>query len=91
MLYFQWSDGIGVYSCTCMWCIYLVRYTFSGQTGSGKTFTMIGPSGNMDNFQHKMRGVIPRSFEYLFNLIKEQQEQVAKYRLPSNYQEVRPC
>ncbi|XP_077983161.1 kinesin-like protein KIF15 [Glandiceps talaboti] len=47
-----------------------------GQTGSGKTFTMIGPSENddCDNFQHELRGVIPRSFEYLFNLIGREQE-----------------
>ncbi|GFS06717.1 kinesin-like protein KIF15 [Elysia marginata] len=45
-----------------------------GQTGSGKTFTMLGPSENSDNFQHELRGVIPRSFEYLFSLIAHQQE-----------------
>ncbi|XP_059164897.1 kinesin-like protein KIF15 isoform X2 [Physella acuta] len=45
-----------------------------GQTGSGKTFTMLGPSENSDSFQHELRGVIPRSFEYLFSLIAHQQE-----------------
>ncbi|BFZ12897.1 hypothetical protein BsWGS_15935 [Bradybaena similaris] len=45
-----------------------------GQTGSGKTFTMLGPSENADSFQHELRGVIPRSFEYLFSLIAHQQE-----------------
>ncbi|KAL5020979.1 hypothetical protein ScPMuIL_000134 [Solemya velum] len=40
-----------------------------GQTGSGKTFTMLGPAEDSQNFQHEMRGVIPRSFEHLFNLI----------------------
>lgn len=45
-----------------------------GQTGSGKTFTMLGPSENSDSFQHELRGVIPRSFEYLFNLIAHQTE-----------------
>ncbi|KAK3745794.1 hypothetical protein RRG08_030668 [Elysia crispata] len=45
-----------------------------GQTGSGKTFTMLGPSENSDNFQHELRGVIPRSFEHLFSLIAHQQE-----------------
>ncbi|XP_035827625.1 kinesin-like protein KIF15 isoform X2 [Aplysia californica] len=45
-----------------------------GQTGSGKTFTMLGPSENSDSFKHELRGVIPRSFEYLFNLIAHQAE-----------------
>lgn len=44
-----------------------------GQTGSGKTFTMIGPSDS-DNFTHNLRGVIPRSFEYLFFLINREKE-----------------
>ncbi|XP_053401212.1 kinesin-like protein KIF15 [Mercenaria mercenaria] len=45
-----------------------------GQTGSGKTFTMMGPSEDADNFQHELRGVIPRSFEYLYNLIAREKE-----------------
>ncbi|KAM4705724.1 kinesin-like protein KIF15 [Rhinophrynus dorsalis] len=44
-----------------------------GQTGSGKTFTMLGPSES-DNFTHNLRGVIPRSFEYLFFLINREKE-----------------
>ncbi|KAJ7421652.1 Kinesin-like protein KIF15 [Pitangus sulphuratus] len=44
-----------------------------GQTGSGKTFTMMGPSDS-DNFSHSLRGVIPRSFEYLFFLIEREKE-----------------
>ncbi|XP_051978740.1 kinesin-like protein KIF15-A [Xyrauchen texanus] len=44
-----------------------------GQTGSGKTFTMLGPS-ELDNFSDEMRGVIPRSFEYLFFLINREVE-----------------
>uniref|UniRef100_A0A8C3KBU2 Kinesin family member 15 n=1 Tax=Calidris pygmaea TaxID=425635 RepID=A0A8C3KBU2_9CHAR len=44
-----------------------------GQTGSGKTFTMMGPSDS-DNFTHCLRGVIPRSFEYLFFLIEREKE-----------------
>ncbi|KAM8758534.1 kinesin-like protein KIF15 isoform 2-T2 [Rhynchonycteris naso] len=44
-----------------------------GQTGSGKTFTMMGPS-EPDNFSHNLRGVIPRSFEYLFSLIEREKE-----------------
>ncbi|XP_066207219.1 kinesin-like protein KIF15 isoform X1 [Saccopteryx leptura] len=44
-----------------------------GQTGSGKTFTMMGPSES-DHFSHNLRGVIPRSFEYLFSLIEREKE-----------------
>ncbi|KAH0627232.1 hypothetical protein JD844_002737 [Phrynosoma platyrhinos] len=44
-----------------------------GQTGSGKTFTMMGPPDS-DNFTHNLRGVIPRSFEYLFFLIEREKE-----------------
>ncbi|KAL5466847.1 hypothetical protein EMCRGX_G030998 [Ephydatia muelleri] len=44
-----------------------------GQTGSGKTFTMIGPNDESDVFTHDLRGIIPRSFEYLFNLITREQ------------------
>uniref|UniRef100_A0A8C4SN50 Kinesin-like protein n=1 Tax=Erpetoichthys calabaricus TaxID=27687 RepID=A0A8C4SN50_ERPCA len=44
-----------------------------GQTGSGKTFTMLGPPDS-DNFTHNMRGIIPRSFEYLFFLINREIE-----------------
>ncbi|KAK3746376.1 hypothetical protein QZH41_018195 [Actinostola sp. cb2023] len=46
-----------------------------GQTGSGKTFTMLGPAeGESECFTHELRGVIPRCFEYLFSLIKREQE-----------------
>ncbi|XP_037551279.1 kinesin-like protein KIF15-B [Nematolebias whitei] len=48
-----------------------------GQTGSGKTFTMLGPS-EMDNFTDELRGVIPRSFEYLFFLINREVERSGK-------------
>ncbi|XP_031435804.1 kinesin-like protein KIF15-A [Clupea harengus] len=44
-----------------------------GQTGSGKTFTMLGPS-DCDSFSDDLRGVIPRSFEYLFFLINREVE-----------------
>ncbi|XP_063040625.1 kinesin-like protein KIF15 isoform X2 [Engraulis encrasicolus] len=44
-----------------------------GQTGSGKTFTMLGPS-ECDSFSDDNRGVIPRSFEYLFFLISREVE-----------------
>nr|XP_054749605.1 kinesin-like protein KIF15 [Lytechinus pictus] len=45
-----------------------------GQTGSGKTFTMLGPCEDGDNFHHELRGVIPRSFEYLFSLVNRERE-----------------
>ncbi|KAK0143351.1 Kinesin-like protein KIF15-A [Merluccius polli] len=48
-----------------------------GQTGSGKTFTMLGPS-DFDNFTDENRGVIPRSFEYLFFLINREVERSGK-------------
>ncbi|XP_056151509.1 kinesin-like protein KIF15-A, partial [Lampris incognitus] len=48
-----------------------------GQTGSGKTFTMLGPS-DFDNFTDELRGVIPRSFEYLFFLINREVEKSGK-------------
>ena len=40
-----------------------------GQTGSGKTYTMVG---NFDNPQTK--GIVPRSFDYIFNEIKKDKE-----------------
>ncbi|XP_062501165.1 kinesin-like protein KIF15 [Corticium candelabrum] len=45
-----------------------------GQTGSGKTFTMLGPSDNKNTFTHHRRGVIPRTFDYLFSLIAREQQ-----------------
>lgn len=38
---------------------------------------VIGPAeGEIECFTHELRGVIPRSFEYLFSLIKREQEKV---------------
>ncbi|XP_053701254.1 kinesin-like protein KIF15-A isoform X1 [Synchiropus splendidus] len=50
-----------------------------GQTGSGKTFTMLGPS-ELNNFTDDLRGVIPRSFEYLFFLINREVERSSKVK-----------
>ncbi|KAI5611764.1 kinesin-like protein KIF15, partial [Silurus asotus] len=47
-----------------------------GQTGSGKTFTMLGPN-ELTDFSDELRGVIPRSFEYLFFLISREVEKSA--------------
>ena len=33
-----------------------------------------GPAEGSENFHHDLRGVIPRSFEYLFNHINRQRE-----------------
>uniref|UniRef100_K1QLW2 Kinesin-like protein KIF15 n=1 Tax=Magallana gigas TaxID=29159 RepID=K1QLW2_MAGGI len=59
-----------------------------GQTGSGKTYSMIGPSDDVENFQHDLRGVTPRSFEYLFNLISEQQEKGSEFLLKCSFLEI---
>ncbi|XP_055889549.1 kinesin-like protein KIF15 isoform X2 [Biomphalaria glabrata] len=48
----------------------------SGQTCSGKSFTMFGPSENLESSQ--LRGVIPRSLEYLFRVIAHQQDHGSK-------------
>nr|KAI8729617.1 kinesin-like protein KIF15 [Biomphalaria glabrata] len=47
-----------------------------GQTGSGKSFTMFGPSENLESSQ--LRGVIPRSLEYLSSVIAHQQDHGSK-------------
>ncbi|KAI8747953.1 kinesin protein KIF15, partial [Biomphalaria glabrata] len=47
-----------------------------GQTCSGKSFTMFGPSENLESSQ--LRGVIPRSLEYLFRVIAHQQDHGSK-------------
>ena len=37
-----------------------------GQTGSGKTYTIQGPSGDMEVSSQNCRGIMQRSFEYIF-------------------------
>lgn len=39
-------------------------------------YLFVGLLDDVENFQYDLRGVILRSFEYLFNLISEQQEKV---------------
>ncbi|XP_057715378.1 kinesin-like protein KIF15 isoform X1 [Corythoichthys intestinalis] len=58
-----------------------------GQTGSGKTFTMLGPSDS-DNFTDEMRGVIPRSFEYLFFLINREVSQSKSFLCKCSFIEI---
>jgi Cdc6-like AAA superfamily ATPase len=41
-----------------------------GQTGSGKTFTMMGVDPAHEQY-HELRGLIPRTLEYLFESINE--------------------
>lgn len=41
-------------------------------------FGVAGPSEEYDNFKHQLRGVIPRSFEHLFNLISREHELVSR-------------
>ena len=36
-----------------------------------------GPSEDSESFRQELRGVIPRSFEYIFDLIQRQQELVS--------------
>lgn len=50
-----------------------------GQTGTGKTFTMEGVRGDQE-----LQGVIPRSFEHIFNHIAESQNQVINILLSIN-------
>jgi hypothetical protein len=35
-----------------------------------------GPCDDADNFQHELRGIIPRSFENLFNHVAREQDMV---------------
>lgn len=49
-----------------------------GQTGSGKTFTMQGPMTEANLIDFSQRGLIPRTFEYLFECIRAEEEQDAE-------------
>lgn len=44
-----------------------------GQTGSGKTFTMQGPANEDGSIDYERRGLIPRTFDYLFHRIREEE------------------
>lgn len=48
-----------------------------GQTGSGKTFTMQGPMTEANLIDYNQRGLIPRTFEYLFECIRAEEEAAA--------------
>ena len=61
-----------------------------GQTGSGKTFTMQGPEGDVGT-ESEARGLIPRTFEYLFTKIAHK-EATANSEHPGSLQfSVRCC
>lgn len=40
-------------------------------------YTLPGPPDESDSFTHELRGVIPRSFEYLFSLINREKQKVS--------------
>ena len=40
-----------------------------------------GPSEDSDNLQHELRGIIPRTFEYLFNHFARQKELVCQLEM----------
>ena len=42
------------------------------------SFVPVGPAEGADVFQHELRGIIPRSFEYVFKLIQREQEMVCE-------------
>lgn len=44
-----------------------------GQTGSGKTFTMQGLANEDGSIDYERRGLIPRTFDYLFHRIREEE------------------
>ena len=51
---------------------------------SGNVGTLIvGPADDAENFQHELRGIIPRTFEYLFNHIARQRELVGHCKFVS--------
>ncbi|KAJ1921102.1 hypothetical protein H4219_000961 [Mycoemilia scoparia] len=62
-----------------------------GQTGSGKTYTMQGPAGLFGGQDDPHRGLIPRCFEYLFDLIAEKEMESngkVQYLCKASYMEI---
>ena len=47
-----------------------------GQTGSGKTFTIQGGVRENGQLIPELRGLVPRSFEYLFKAINREEQTV---------------
>lgn len=56
-----------------------------GQTGSGKTFTM---QGEEQKGNEELRGVIPRSVEYLFEIIEQEKKKGWEYKLEASFLEI---
>ena len=54
-----------------------------GQTGSGKSFTMEG--GNL--YDEKLKGLIPRMFEYLFKKIRDADSKI-EFSIKCSYLEI---
>ncbi|XP_051169698.1 kinesin-like protein KIF3B isoform X2 [Leptopilina boulardi] len=52
-----------------------------GQTGSGKTYTITGEQNSYD-----LRGILPRTLQYLFTLVKKQTENL--YSIEISYLEI---
>ncbi|EGR30348.1 kinesin motor domain protein [Ichthyophthirius multifiliis] len=42
-----------------------------GQTGAGKTYTMLGQNYQNLNIENESRGLQPRVFEYIFNILEQ--------------------
>ncbi|CAO4374796.1 unnamed protein product [Caenorhabditis nigoni] len=53
-----------------------------GQTGSGKTHTMLGPSNSWSD--PELKGLIPRSIEYLFELLDAKTREFQKFTFSVN-------
>jgi len=71
-----------------------------GQTGSGKTYTMFGPVLDVDG-QHttrsqggvghnvlELRGLMPRTLEYLFSIISQEEAKSGKIELSCSFLEI---
>eukprot|EP00756_Hemistasia_phaeocysticola_P011206 Hpha_TRINITY_DN15097_c2_g5::TRINITY_DN15097_c2_g5_i1::g.123435::m.123435 len=54
-----------------------------GQSGSGKTYTM---AGNLE--KQELRGIIPRSFDYIFDFIKSKAGPSCKFNVYCSYLEL---
>jgi len=64
-----------------------------GQTGAGKTYTIQGPSIEQipdEQERHKLRGIMPRTFEYIINTLKHKakQDTTMEYILKCSYIEI---
>eukprot|EP00941_MAST-03F_sp_MAST-3F-sp1_P002382 g2382.t1 len=58
-----------------------------GQTGSGKTYTMTGPVEDSKENSFEKRGLVPRSFRYIFDRISSNKKE-AKFSIRASYYEI---